>query len=79
MYVCMYVCMYVSMYVSMYVCMYVCMYVSMYVCIALVLIVGKYFDNSAPSEVSANARDDTLALQLWQESERLTGIKYNLL
>jgi len=40
---------------------------------------GKYFDNSAPSEVSANARDDALALQLWQESERLTGIKYNLL
>jgi len=47
--------------------------------IALTLIVGKYFDNSAPSEVSANARDDALALQLWQESERLTGIKYNLL
>jgi hypothetical protein len=70
------------MYVCMYVCMCVFVYVDTYVdyrTIALTLIVGKYFDNSAPSEVSANARDDALALQLWQESERLTGIKYNLL
>jgi hypothetical protein len=62
--------------------MCVFVYVDTYVdyrTIALTLIVGKYFDNSAPSEVSANARDDALALQLWQESERLTGIKYNLL
>ena len=71
--------MYVCLYVCICIFMYVYMYVSMYVCIALTLIVGKYFDNSAPSEVSANARDDALALQLWQESERLTGIKYNLL
>ena len=42
--------------------------------------VGKYFDNSAPSELllSPSARDNDLARELWKESERLTGIKYNL-
>ena len=41
---------------------------------------GKYFDNSAPSELllSPSTRDNDLARELWKESERLTGIKYNL-
>jgi hypothetical protein len=39
---------------------------------------GMYFDNSAPILSSTLSEDTALAKWLWGESERLTGVKYNL-
>eukprot|EP00929_Paragymnodinium_shiwhaense_P048109 TRINITY_DN24373_c0_g1_i1.p1 TRINITY_DN24373_c0_g1~~TRINITY_DN24373_c0_g1_i1.p1 ORF type:complete len:446 (-),score=74.04 TRINITY_DN24373_c0_g1_i1:339-1676(-) len=39
---------------------------------------GEYFDNMAPGLLNPAATDDGLAKSLWEESERLTGVKYSI-
>lgn len=39
---------------------------------------GEYFDNSAKASPSDMARDASLASWLWEESERLTGVRYDI-
>jgi len=36
---------------------------------------GQYFENGRIVDPASRARDDALARRLWQESERLTGLK----
>jgi len=36
---------------------------------------GQYVENGRIVEPAPRARDDALARRLWQESERLTGLK----
>ena len=36
---------------------------------------GQYFENGGIVDPAPRARDDALALRLWQESERLTGLR----
>eukprot|EP00933_Yihiella_yeosuensis_P036562 TRINITY_DN30338_c0_g1_i1.p1 TRINITY_DN30338_c0_g1~~TRINITY_DN30338_c0_g1_i1.p1 ORF type:complete len:444 (-),score=98.22 TRINITY_DN30338_c0_g1_i1:124-1413(-) len=39
---------------------------------------GEYFDNMAPGLLNSVAKDEQLAKQLWNESERLTGVKLSV-
>lgn len=39
---------------------------------------GLYFDNMAPAEEPALASDEALAKKIWQDSERLTGVKVSV-
>lgn len=39
---------------------------------------GKFYDNSKESDTSAEAKDLGEAAWLWEESERLTGVKFNV-
>jgi hypothetical protein len=38
---------------------------------------GKYFDNSKVSGTGPAAIDEALARFVWEESERLTGLKFS--
>ena len=39
---------------------------------------GKFYDNSKPAETSAEAKNIDEAMWLWAESEKLTGVKFNM-
>lgn len=39
---------------------------------------GRYFDNMAVADVSAEAADSEKARKLWQVSEELTGLQFSV-
>jgi hypothetical protein len=51
------------------------MYINIY--INLNIDAGKYFDNSKVSATGPAAIDEALAKFVWEESERLTGLKFS--